>query len=52
MTKRLETDICGCCAGVDTETPVNFSNLPSQGMVSYRIGTHSRFKESMLGGLR
>lgn len=51
MTKRLETDICGCCAGVDTKTPVNFSNLPSQGVVSYRIGTHSRFKRSMLAAL-
>ena len=44
-------DNCGCCAGVDSETPYNFSNLPSQTMVSYRIGTHASFKESMLAAL-
>jgi hypothetical protein len=51
MTKRMETNTCGCCAGVDSKTPVNFSNLPAQGMVSYRVGTHSKFKESMLAAL-
>ena len=44
-------DICGCCEGIDSETPVNFRNLPSQTLVSYRIGTHSKFKESMLAAL-
>lgn len=51
MSKQLKTDTCGCCAGVDSETPVNFNNLPSQSTVSYRIGTHSKFKESMLAAL-
>ena len=51
MKKYIETDICGCCSGVDTETPLNISNLPSQDEVSYRVGTHSRFKESMIAAL-
>ena len=25
MTKRLETNICGCCTGVDTKTPVKIA---------------------------
>jgi hypothetical protein len=42
---------CGCCAGVDQETPVKLNNLPSQTSISYRIGTHSKFKKSMLAAL-
>ncbi len=48
---RADRDNCGCCAGVDQETPVKLNNLPSQTTISYRIGTHSKFKESMLAAL-
>ena len=51
MAQKPNMNTCGCCAGVDSETPVNITNLPSQTMVSYRIGTHSKFKESMLAEL-
>jgi len=48
---RTDRDNCGCCAGVDQETPVKLNNLPSQNTISYRIGTHAKFKESMLAAL-
>ena len=48
---RADRDNCGCCAGVDQETPVKLNNLPSQTTIAYRIGTHSKFKESMLAAL-
>lgn len=51
MDQNQKNDTCGCCLGVDNVTPVRISNLPSQGMVAYRIGTHSRFKKSMLAAL-
>lgn len=51
MTRTTDLDHCGCCAGVDQETPVKLNNLPSQSSISYRIGTHSKFKESMLAEL-
>jgi hypothetical protein len=51
MTRKSLNDTCGCCAGVDSETPVRLYNPPSQTAISYRIGTHSRFKESMLAAL-
>ena len=51
MVRATDLDTCGCCAGIDAETPVKISNLPSQSTISYRIGTHSKFKESMLAAL-
>ena len=51
MTGSRDFDSCGCCAGVDAETPVNYSNLPAQTTISYRIGRHAQFKESMLAAL-
>lgn len=51
MTRATDLNNCGCCAGVNQETPVKLNNLPSQNTISYRIGTHSKFKESMLSAL-
>ena len=51
MARSTNQDECGCCAGVDRETPVRLYNLPSQTTISYRIGTHARFRESMLAAL-
>ncbi|MGE5217807.1 MAG: putative baseplate assembly protein [Chloroflexota bacterium] len=42
---------CGCCAGITTETPVIVDNRPGLSAISYRAGTHSRFKDSMLAAL-
>src|SRR2546423_237015 len=38
---------CGCCEGVEDETPALIENLPGLTALAYRVGTHSRFKESM-----
>src|SRR5271165_2903018 len=42
---------CGCCAGTSVQTPQAESNPPGQPSVSYRAGTWSTFKESMLARL-
>src|SRR5947207_13638217 len=42
---------CGCCEGAATATPVAVKNRPGLTAIAYRVGTHSRFKESMLADL-
>jgi hypothetical protein len=42
---------CGCCAGLAAETPALLINRPGLSAISYRIGTHARFKASMLAAL-
>ncbi len=42
---------CGCCAGVEPVTPVQVTNRPGLDAVSYRVGTHPQFLESMLARL-
>jgi len=48
---RSHPNDCGCCAGLTAETPVSLTNRPGLSAISYRVGTHSRFKESMLAAL-
>jgi hypothetical protein len=38
---------CGCCEGVEDQTPVLIENPPGLAALAYRVGTHSRFKQSM-----
>lgn len=38
---------CDCCEGVEHETPIDISNVPGASALVYRVGTHSRFKQSM-----
>jgi predicted phage baseplate assembly protein len=38
---------CGCCEGVQDQTPVDIENRPGLSALAYRVGTHSRFKQSM-----
>ncbi|MFI5017360.1 MAG: hypothetical protein ACHQHK_05385, partial [Dongiales bacterium] len=45
-----ETD-CGCCAGLDVETPARIDNPPGQSAIAYRVGVHGQFKESLLARL-
>ncbi|MEE9555568.1 MAG: putative baseplate assembly protein [candidate division Zixibacteria bacterium] len=40
-------DICGCCEGIKTLTPVSVENLPGLAALVYRVGTHASFKKSM-----
>jgi hypothetical protein len=42
---------CACCAGLDAETPVRIDNPPGLPAVTYRVGVHAKFKESMLARL-
>jgi predicted phage baseplate assembly protein len=42
---------CDCCEGISTETPLEIYNRPGLSAISYRVGTHALFKESMLTGL-
>ena len=44
-------DNCGCCAGLDAETPRRIDNPPGLDAVAYRVGVHAWFKESLLAKL-
>jgi predicted phage baseplate assembly protein len=46
-----ELNDCGCCEGSGLSAPEVIDNRPGLSAVAYRIGTHSRFKESMLARL-
>lgn len=45
------TQACGCCQGIQKITPVAIANPPGQSLISYRVGTHSTFLETMLARL-
>ncbi|MDO9170814.1 MAG: hypothetical protein Q7W29_03185, partial [bacterium] len=38
---------CGCCAGVDADTPARVHNPPGQPAIAYRVGRHGDFLASM-----
>ena len=42
---------CDCCEGITQETPVGVYNLPGLDEIAYRVGTHAKFKESLLARL-
>lgn len=42
---------CGCCTGVEVETPVAVTNPPGQPAIAFRTGTHGQFLSSMLARL-
>lgn len=48
---RCDPNNCGCCLGPAIQTPVAVHNRPGLSALSRRIGTHSRFKSSMLARL-
>jgi predicted phage baseplate assembly protein len=41
------TQPCGCCEGVQQLTPASEYNRPGLPALSYRVGTHARFFETM-----
>lgn len=51
MSEKNSSDDCGCCEGLTAETPVEVVNRPGLPAVAYRVGIHSRFKDSMLARL-
>jgi hypothetical protein len=42
---------CGCCEGLDIQSPQVIHNRPGLSAVAYRVGKHSRFKATMLARL-
>ena len=44
-------EACGCCEGIEIVTPEPTANRPGLPMLSYRIGTHASFLETMLARL-
>lgn len=49
LLDRLTT--CSCCGGREEATPASTFNRPGLSSLSYRVGTHGRFKASMLAAL-
>jgi sugar lactone lactonase YvrE len=46
-----DQQLCGCCAGVQAETPEVITNRPALSAVSYRVGRYGTFYASMLAAL-
>ncbi|MCX6028852.1 MAG: putative baseplate assembly protein [Chloroflexi bacterium] len=42
---------CGCCEGLQPQTPARIYNRPGLAAIAYRTGDHARFKASMLAAL-
>jgi hypothetical protein len=42
---------CGCCKGIRRLTPAAISNPPNLSALTYRVGTHASFFESMMARL-
>jgi len=43
--------LCGCCEGIEKVTPVSRVNRPGLSALTYRVGTHASFFETMLAGI-
>jgi len=46
-----DQQLCGCCAGVQQETPEAITNRPALSAISYRVGRYGTFYASMLAAL-
>jgi hypothetical protein len=46
-----QPQLCGCCAGVQQETPEAITNRPGLSAITYRIGRYGTFYASMLAAL-
>lgn len=51
MMESSDLDDCGCCEGLNRRTPVEVYNRPGLKALSYRVGVHALFKQSMMTGL-
>ncbi|GAB4578163.1 MAG: hypothetical protein Fur0022_08960 [Anaerolineales bacterium] len=47
----MKETTCGCCAGIENITPEITANRPGLPALTYRIGTHATFLETMLASL-
>src|SRR5215213_10232467 len=48
VSASMEQDNCDCCSGTTKSTPAKIENLPGQATLSYRVGTYTKFRDSML----
>jgi hypothetical protein len=44
-------ETCGCCEGIERLTPIAIINRPGLDALTYRVGTHASFLETMLARL-
>jgi hypothetical protein len=42
---------CGCCEGIEKQTPQPVENRPGLSALRYRVGTYGTFLETMLASL-
>ena len=47
----MKDHTCGCCEGVEPLTPLPTANRPGLDELSYRVGTHATFFETMVARL-
>ena len=47
----VDQEACGCCEGIEIVTPLSTYNRPGLSEISYRIGTHAGFLETMTARL-
>lgn len=45
--EAIDPRACGCCEGIGVLTPLSTANRPGLRALSYRIGTHASFLETM-----
>jgi hypothetical protein len=45
------TEDCGCCAGVERDTPRAIDNRSGLSSIAYRVGTYPEFRSSLHAGL-
>ena len=50
-TNNQNLDTKDCCEGVSYLTPASVENIPGLSTLVYRVGTHGKFKSSMLTGI-
>jgi hypothetical protein len=51
MNFRSHPDTCFCCEGIEILTPLQIAQRPGLPALSYRVGTHATFLETMLARL-
>lgn len=44
-------EICGCCEGLGKSVPLSTANRPYLNAITYRVGTHATFLETMIASL-
>ena len=50
-TNNQNLDTSNCCKGISYLTPASEENIPGLSTLIYRVGTHGKFKSSMLTGI-